>query len=157
MACALCALQVCANPKTNWRTIFVKVIDGALTATEESHSVTFAHCPSAPFDIPHLDIGQTCCEMNQMKDLQNPLFHRKLARNSIPKVIPDESRASHKSPRRHEDRHHRQHPQQCLRLHLSKPVIAGPETRWPKSFRHGNTADVSSFSLHRLCFFIGYR
>ena len=23
--------------------------------------------------------------MNQMKDLQNPLFHRKLARNSIPK------------------------------------------------------------------------
>ena len=61
MACALCALQVCANPKTNWRTIFVKVIDGALTATEESHSVTFAHCPSAPLDIPHLD-SQTCCE-----------------------------------------------------------------------------------------------
>ena len=73
------------------------------------------------------------------------------------KIIPDESRASHKSPRRHEDRHHRQHPQQCLRLHLSKPVIAGPETRWPESFLNGNTADVSSFSLHRLCFFIGYR
>ena len=87
-----------------------------------------------------------------MKDLQNPLFHRKLAWNLIPKVIPDELRASHKSPRRHEDRHHRQHPQQCLRLHLSKPVIAGPETRWPESFLNGNTADVSSFLLHRLCF-----
>ena len=61
MACAPCALQVCPTPKTNWRTIFVKVIDGALTATEESHSVTFAHCPSAPLDIPHLD-SQTCCE-----------------------------------------------------------------------------------------------